>query len=154
MSVRRIALQRGSSEGVTSDAAMLPYIKFSVENIEPYYLPPDLEEIAQQPLPRYDFHTEIELLKRYEEIQMAERSKAAVIDSSAQPRSEVNPETEGLPSDPSGRAAVEGEFAIKRGLVQELSEEMKEPEEVCEFYLESSEWNYSKAKEMMTEMKN
>ena len=76
MSASKPALQRGSSEGGISDSTMYPYIKFSIENIEPYYLPPDLEEIARQPLPRYDFHTEVELLKKYEEIRFAEQIKA------------------------------------------------------------------------------
>ena len=163
MSSNKPALHRLSSESVTSDAAMQAYIKFSIENIEPYYLPPDLEEIARQPLPRYDFHTELELLKKYEEIRLAERNKAnppiPVMSlentNTAFPMLHPGADTRPLQHE-GGVSNGQGpeEFAIKRGLVEELSKEMKESEDVCEFYLESSMWDYSKAKDMMNQMKN
>ena len=163
MSARKLALHRGSSEGVTSDSAMQPYIKFSIENIEPYYLPPDLEDIARQPLPRYDFHTELELLRKYEEIRLADRDRVASstpivsADNIATSFTMPHPGADSRPThqiDNESSAQSPEEFAIKRALVEELSKETKESEEVCEFYLESSEWDYAKAKDMMHEMKN
>jgi hypothetical protein len=38
-------------------------------------------------------------------------------------------------------------------LIEEMSKETGEAKDICHFYLESSEWNYSKAIEMMKAMK-
>lgn len=140
-----------SSKSSASGDQILTFAKYNIECIESFALRPDIEEIANFPLPSYNFSVEKAILLRYEKYSKedAERKMTA---TSAQAASRVQAELSQAAAIAAPVPDSSPDFNHMSHLIDSMATETGETKDVCHFYLESSDWDYSKAVDMLKAM--
>ena len=157
---------------------LLAYVQYSLHQVEPYKLRPDIEEIATFEIPRLsELKLEKDYLASYESMERreAEEEEKDISDNASLPVAANVTVSSSSSSQRSVQVAThvypEAESSSKNGkylsaenspspmVINLLIDDMmshtarEASREVCQFYLESADWNLDKAVAMYRSMK-